>query len=165
MLSFINMECPECGAEYTLSIEELNIIVLFKCFECEQHNMYVAGHLLKLDPEIMQIGTEKEKKRHIVETAQLFALEFAGNVIENVDRIINVNMETEIPETSRPKKKKRKKKAAREKEIQGARLSPSIKLENTREITSKEVKDFKRIDLELIDRKEYFDHFFGSEEE
>jgi len=32
MLSFLNMECISCGAEYTLSIEELNVMVLFKCF-------------------------------------------------------------------------------------------------------------------------------------
>jgi len=166
MLSFLNMECPKCGAEYTLSIEELNIMVLFKCFECGQSNLYVAGNILELDSEIIDTGTEQEKKRHIVETAQLFACEFAGNVIENVDRVIDVNMETQMEtrplKTDRRNKKKRSKRAAEEK-IEESLLLPSVKLADAPKITRKEMEDFKRIDLELIDKTEFFNRYFGGE--
>jgi Zn ribbon nucleic-acid-binding protein len=165
MLSFLNMECPACEAEYTLSIEELNVLVLFRCFECGQNSMYVAGHVLTLDDEIMETGGEEDKKRHIIETAQAFVMEFAGNVVGNVERIINVNMETDLSEKRRGRGKKRKWRRTRKKEIEdpAPRLTPSIKRINAPEITSREVSDFTRIDLKLIDKKEFFDRFFKRE--
>ncbi len=163
MLSFLNMECPACEAEYTLSIEELNVLVLFRCFDCGQNSMYVAGHVLTLDDEIMETGGEEDKKRHIIETAQMFAMEFAGNVVGNVGRIINVNMETDLSQTRRGAKKKRRRKKARREEYSGPRLYPSIRQIDAPEITAREVSDFKRIDLRLIDKKEFFDRFFKSE--
>jgi len=161
MLSFLNMECVSCAAEYTLSIEELNVMVLFKCFECGRHHVYVAGHVLELDDRIMETGTDEEKRLHIVETTQTFACEFAGNVIGNVDRVVNVNVEADLPPTRRRKKKGRKAKRGAKKRLAGRRLSPSIKLVDAPEISSQEVRDFKRIDLELIDKKAFFDRFFG----
>lgn len=163
MLSFLNMECPACGSEYTLSIEELNVMVLFTCFECGQNNVYVAGHVIELDQDTIDNGAEKEKRRHIIEKVQSFAMEFAGNVIGNVDRIINVNMEAKLPEKDRRKKKNRKKKANRKRQISGPQLLPSIELVNSSEISSQEMSDFRRIDLQLIDKKEFFDRFFGGE--
>lgn len=166
MLSFLNMECSACGSEYTLSIEELNVAVFFKCFECGQHNIYVAGHVLELDPAIMDDGTAKEKRRHIVEVVQSFACDFAGNVLKNVERLINVNMEIDLPETRRHKKKSRKKKARREpKEVPGARLLPSVLRANAPEISLQDVRDFVKIDLNLIDKKKHFKKFFEETKE
>ncbi len=101
-------------------------------------------------------GTEKDKQRHIVETAQTFALEFAGNVIGNVDRVINVNMEIDLPQKRRRRKKLNKGKAAAKKRLTGRRPSPSIRLANAPGIS--------RIDLELIDKKEFFEKFFDGSE-
>ncbi len=166
MLSFLNMECSACSSEYTLSIEELNVAVFFKCFECGQHNIYVAGHVLELDPAIMDEGTEKEKRRHIVEIVQSFACNFAGNVLKNVERLINVNMEIDLPETNRRKKKSRKNKTMKPpKEIPGARLSPSVLRANAPEISLQEISDFVKIDLNLIDKKKHFRKFFEEPKE
>jgi len=109
----------------------------------------------------METGTDKEKRRHIVETTQTFACEFAGNVIGNVDRVVDVNVEADLPPTRRRKKKGRKAKGGAKKGLAGRQLSPSIKLVDAPEISSQEVRDFKRIDLELIDKKAFFDRFFG----
>jgi hypothetical protein len=161
MLSFLNMKCSQCESVYTLSVEELNIILLFKCFECEQHNLYVAGHVLGLDQQVMNEGTEQEKRRHVVETVQLFACEFAGNVLSNVDRVINVNVEIDLQEAGRRKGKRIKRKTKRRKEISGPQLSPSVQHANAPEISFEEVRDFVKIDLNLIDQKWYFERFFG----
>jgi hypothetical protein len=155
------MKCTKCGAEYTLSVADLNVMAIFKCFACDQHNLYVAGHVLELDQHIMIEGTNDEKRRHIVETVQLFACEFAGNVINNVDRVINVNVEADLPETDRRGKKRRKKKRAETPELSGQRLYPSRVRLDAPEISRQEVRDFASIDVHLIDRKEYFEKFFG----
>lgn len=167
MLSFLNMECPACEAEYTLSIEELNVMVLFKCFDCGQANMYVAGNIIGLDSEIMESGTEADKKRHIVETAQTFVCEFAGNVLQNVDRVIDVNMETametELSPVARRRKEKHEKKAALKDEMDENRVEPSIVAADALPITRKEMDDFRRIDLHLIDKEDFFNRHFGSQ--
>lgn len=161
MLSFINMKCPACESVYTLSIEELNIIVLFKCFECGQHNLYVAGHILELDQEIMATGTEEEKRSHIVETVQFFACEFAGNVLSNVDRVVNVNVEIALQGEGRGKRKRISRKSERRKKVSAPQLLPSVKRADAPEISLEEVRDFVKIDLNLIDKECYFNKFFG----
>ena len=167
MLSFINMKCPACESVYTLSVEELNIVLLFKCYECGQHNVYVAGNVLQLDQKIMTEGTDEEKKKHIVETVQLFACEFAVNVFGNIDRIINVNVEVDLGQ-GRRKRRRVKRKSMQRKEISGGqeihgeiRPSPSITHKNAPEISAEELRDFVKIDLNLIDKKWYFDKFFS----
>jgi len=160
MLSFINMKCAACESVYTLSIEQLNIVLLFKCYECGQHNVYVAGNILELDQEIMTQGTDAEKRKHIVRTVQEFACEFSENVFANIDRMINVNVEIEMKETRRRRRKKMKEKSESAKEITGHKPAPSVLQVDAPEITTDEVKDFVKIDLNLIDKKHYFDKFF-----
>jgi hypothetical protein len=124
--------------------------------------MYVAGHVLELDQQIMSDGKEEEKQRHIIEIAQLFACEFAGNVLSNVDRVINVNVEAELPQVRRRKKELQlEKKELRREELPGPQLLPSVNQADAPLISFQEARDFVRIDLNLIDRKEYFDRFFG----
>jgi hypothetical protein len=161
MLSFINMKCSACDAVYTLSIEQLNIVLLFKCYECGQHNIYVAGNILELDQKVMTEGTDAEKRKHIVETVQDFASAFAENVFANIDRMINVNVEIEMEETRRRRKRRMKEKSESAKELTGRTPVPSIKQLDAPQITAEEVKDFLKIDLNLIDKKCYFDKFFS----
>ncbi len=162
MLSFINMKCSACEAVYTLSIEQLNIVLLFKCYECGQHNAYVAGNILELDQEIMTEGSDAEKRKHIVETVQEFVCEFSENVFANIDRMINVNVEIEMEEPRRRRRKRMKEKSESAKEIPGHQPVPSVQQVDAPEITADDVKDFVKIDLNLIDKKHYFDKFFGS---
>ena len=165
MLSFINMKCSACESIYTLSIEQLNIVLLFKCYECGQHNAYVAGNILELDQEIMTEGTDAQKRKHIVETVQEFAGEFAENVFANIDRMINVNVDIEMQESRRRRSKKSmKENAETAKELSQGSPVPSILQMDAPRITADEVKDFVKIDLNLIDKKHYFDKFFNEME-
>lgn len=161
MPSFLNMECPACGSVYTLSIEKLNILVLFECFECGQHNVYFAGHILMLDQDIMGEGTEREKLRHIVETIQLKACEFAGNVLKNVDRVINVNVEVDLMDAGPRNIMLHREEVEGERELSQPRLRPSVLHPDAHGISVDEVRDFVRIDLHLIDKRCHFDKFFG----
>jgi hypothetical protein len=156
------MKCSACEAIYTLSIEQLNIVLLFKCYECGQHNVYVAGNILGLDQSIMTEGTDAEKRKHIVEKVQEFACQFSGNVFAKIDRMINVNVDIEIEEPRRRRRKRMKEKAESAKELSGITPAPSVTQMNAPQITADEVKDFVKIDLNLIDKKHYFDKFFRS---
>ncbi|GAB4345584.1 MAG: hypothetical protein Kow0099_25960 [Candidatus Abyssubacteria bacterium] len=157
MLSFMNMKCPTCESVYTLSIEELSVAVLFKCFECGQHNLYIAGHVLSLDPEIMTDGTEDEKIDHIVDKVETFGSEFAEDAFSKVERMVNVNVEVEMEKDGHPKKKRKKKKAGRRERT----LQPSVRRANAPAISPEEIRDFLNIDLNLIDKKWFFDKHFG----
>jgi len=160
MLSFINMKCSACESVYTLLIEQLNIVLLFKCYECGQHNVYVAGNILELDQQIMTEGTDAQKRKHIVNTVQCFAGKFAENVFGHIDRMVNVNVDIEMVESRRRRRKRMTEKPQPAKEIASARPVPSIKQMDAPEISADEVKDFVKIDLNLIDKKHYFDKFF-----
>lgn len=162
MLSFLNIQCTACESVYTLSIEELNVLVLFKCFECGQYNLYVAGNVLALDQDIMTEGTEPEKRKHVVEIVQLFACEFAGNVLGNVGRVINVNVEMDFQEGVRLKRRNSEKKRRKTRVKDGP--TPSVRRVNAPRISRDEVRDFLNIDLNLIDKKWYFDKLFGNTE-
>jgi hypothetical protein len=144
-----------------LSIKELNVLVFFKCSDCGQYNAYVAGTVLTLDHDIMSRGAQEEKHRHIVETLQTWACEFAGNVLKNVDRVVDVNLELALQDAGASDFNAQTEAVEAEEELPSARMMPSVKQINAREISDEEMRDFLGIDLNLIDKKWYFDKTFG----
>jgi len=165
MPSFLNMKCPECDSLYTLLIEELNVVVLFKCADCGQNSLYVAGNVIALDDDMIDEGIEGDKQRHIVETLQLFACEFAGNVLKNVKRVINVNVNVELGEGGHQEMKQVDCATEQTKELPAAQLQPSACWLDAPDICAEEIRDFVRIDLNLIDNKCYFEKVFGNKTE
>ena len=161
MQSSLNIRCSACDSMYTLSSEELNVLVLFKCYSCGEYNTYISGHVLALDKNIMNNGTEHERRQHVIEILQFWACEFAGNVLSNVDKVIDVNVgaglrisdscdfappDGEDEDASKPSL---------------YQLHPTILWEDAPGITRDEVRDFINIDLNLIDSEQYFNKFFG----
>jgi hypothetical protein len=108
----------------------------------------------------MTEGTDAQKRKHIVEMVQDFASEYAENVFAHIDRMINVNVDMEIEEPRRRRRKRMKEKAESAKQITGSTCAPSVVQVDAPQITDSEVKDFVKIDLNLIDKKRYFDKFF-----
>lgn len=161
MISFLQVECAACEAVYTLSTEELNVLVLFQCLGCGQHNVYVSGYVLALDNDIMEHGTEIERKRHIIESLQLWACNYAGNVLRNVNKVIDVNVNAKLRRSDYRNHNFLEKGREESNEISGPRHHPSIVWLDAPQITDDEVRDFINIDLKLIDRKCYFNKFFG----
>ena len=161
MPSFLNMRCPKCDSLYTLLIEELNVVVLFRCTDCGQNSIYVAGNVIALDDDMMDGEIDGEKQRHIVETLQLFACKFAGNVLKNVNRVINVNVDVELGEAGGQELVQQDTVNEMAKELPGVRYHPSVRWLDAPDISSDEIRDFVRIDLNLIDDKSYFEKVFG----
>ena len=159
MLSSLNIECPTCKSVYTLAIEELNVVLLFRCSDCGQYNVYVAGHVLSLDHQIMEHATRQEQRKHVVEVLQLWACEFAGNVLRNAKRVVDVNLGLDLREEGAPDFQKSGSRPEAMKP--GAEPPLPSSAASGHAITDEEVRDFKHIDLHLIDRKWYFDKVFG----
>jgi hypothetical protein len=155
------MKCPKCDSVYTLLIEELNVMVLFKCSDCGQNSLYIAGNVIALDDDMIDEGLEDEKKRHIIETLQVFACEFAGNVLKNVNRVINVNVDVGMGEGGHDDMLQPEGEAEQMKELPAVRMYPTVRWQDAPNIESGEIQDFVRIDLNLIDDKSYFEKVFG----
>jgi hypothetical protein len=155
------MKCPKCDSLYTLLIEELNVVVLFKCSDCGQNSLYVAGHVIALNDDMIDEGPEGEKQRHIIETLQVFACEFAGNVLKNVNRVINVNVDVEFGEGGREDVLVQDAELEPETTLPETQIQPSVRWPDAPTIRSGEIRDFVRIDLNLIDNMWYFDKVFG----
>ena len=161
MLSFLQVECAACEAVYTLSTEELNILVLFQCFGCGQHNVYVSGHVLALDNDIMEHGAKMERQRHIIENLQLWACNFAGNVLRNVNKVIDINVDAKFRRSDSWNHNPLEREGDGSNELPASQLHPTVVWVDAPKITDEEVRDFINIDLNLIDRKSYFNRFFG----
>ena len=161
MQSSLNIRCSACDSMYTLSSEELNVLALFKCYSCGEYNAYISGHVLPLDKNIMEKGTEPERRQHVIEILQLWACEFAGNVLGNVEKVIdiNVNAGLRISDACEFAPLDEEDKNADKPPLY--QLHPTILWEDAPEITRDEVRDFINIDLNLIDSEQYFNKFFG----
>ena len=162
MVSSLIVRCPVCETVYKLSTEDLNVLLLFRCNECGQYNVYVSGHVLMLDKNIMDKGTESEKRRHLIGILQNWACEFAGNVLKNVNRVIDVNMDAGLRISDSWNFDPCDEGGEETEGSPASRMHPTILWGDAPEITKEEVSDFISIDLELIDREWYFNRFFGS---
>ncbi len=159
MLSFINMECPSCGSVYTLSVEDPNVIATFSCFECEQNCVYFAGRVLTLDKQIMESAEDGTKRQHVKEALQQYADALSRDALGNTGKVVNVNTPVDLglPEDNGNL-------GARAKQHNGVRrgqCQPSIRRPEAPEISRQDVRDFVRIDLNLIDDRKHFDECFG----
>lgn len=167
MLSMIFIKCSACDSTYKFSSEETNVVVLFHCVECGEYSVYVSGNVLPLDRDIMCQGTQakKLKIRHIVETLQLWACDYASNVLRNVDRVIDVDVGINIRNADvgadcsdfAPLPEEDEENDA----VPSSKLNQNLPREENQGITDEEVHDFIRIDLNLIDKESYFNRFFG----
>ena len=164
MPSLSNVKCSACGSIHTLSIKEMSALVLFKCLECGEHNLYVSGDVLLLNGDVMDHGTEMDRRSHVIEIFQLWASEYARGVLMDVNRVIDVSADADAWNSdawdSVPFRK--------EADVTGGLPAPQAHSSKLRTdapgITDEDVRDFIDIDLNLIDKKCYFDRFFGPQD-
>jgi hypothetical protein len=146
---------------FTLSTTELNIIAIFKCSECGQHNAYAAGHVALLDQDIMSRGTATQKFQHVLEIVQEVASELAGNVLGNIETVITLNPKADAQDAGVRYEVDVEHMEELDEENSMPWLLPSIESEDLPEIGAEEVNDFVNIDLNLIDSQWYFNEVFG----
>jgi len=160
MLSSLNLRCSSCDSMYTLSVEDLKVLALFRCDHCGQYNAYISGHILVLDEDIMDNGTKMERQGHVIEVVQDWARGFADNILAKVNSVIDVNVDIDLPISDSCDFGPLSKGEEAEK-LSTSNLHPTILWVDAPAITKEEVRDFIRIDLNLVSRKRYFDRFFG----
>jgi len=108
----------------------------------------------------MKSDTEEEKTRHLVEVLQVWACQFAGNILKNVDRVIKVNLEPDLQELIEDELQLKRKGKSAEKPS-AALMLPSTTAADAAPITDEEMRDFLNIDLHLIDKSWYFNKIFN----
>lgn len=160
-MSYLNMRCQTCKSMFTLSTKELNIIAVFQCSECGQHNAYAAGHVALLDEDIMSKGSETQKFQHVLEIVRKVASELANNVLSDIEAVITLVPKADTQNAGMRYEVDVEHVAELDEEDSLPWLLPSIESEDLSEITAEEVCDFVNIDLNLIDSQWYFDEVFG----
>ena len=161
MPSLSNVKCSACESMYTLSIREMSALVLFQCLECGEHNLYVSGDVLLLNADIMDHGTEMERRSHVIEIFQLWASEYARGVLMDVNRVIDVGADADDRNSDSWISVPLRKEGDATRGLPASQIHSPIPWTDAPGITDEEVRDFVSIDLNLIDKKCYFDRFFG----
>jgi len=134
MLSLIEVKCPHCGARGQLTLPLIGAIIIGLCPECYELVALCWGRVLPLDNEIMRNGSFSETREHVANVLVAHVLKEAFSADEDEGCVA-------------------------EEEIGGQSQSPRAGKSN--EISEREVVDFARSDLDLIDNKDYFKAIFG----
>ena len=147
MFPVIEVECPYCKATGQIMTPPLGSIIVGPCPRCNEMVLLFDGTVMPLDKDIISAGTSEEKKQHLLETIVDMA---AGKIDELIDSGELGNRSADTQSSVRPA------------ESQRAHVLPSIQDKDAPYISRQDVRDFKNIDLHLIDSKDYFDKVFAS---
>ncbi len=130
----MQIRCPNCGEQKSIDVASRRSVAVAVCLNCGEVMVIYKQCAVSLDRCILAHGSTEEKRRHVA----AMILEFVRH-----DRSLNVPDQAhshspclEIVERQRTM----------------SELPP---------INDREVEDFCRIDLNLIDKKGYFDRIFG----
>ncbi len=145
MFPVIEVQCPHCQATGQIMTPPLGSIIVGPCPRCNEMVLLFDGEIMPLDRNIITGGTSEEKKQHLLEAIVDMA---AGRI----DELLETG---ELGSKNRPKKQPEEPKADR--------LEPSVRDREAPHISREDVRDFKNIDLHLIDSKAYFDKVFLTE--
>jgi hypothetical protein len=146
MLSLIDVKCPHCNAQGQIVQPPMGAIILGPCPECQGMVAIFCGVALPLDRDIMMHGKPDEKRDHLMEALNTF-------LRDRVERIFGEQGEQEESNPLEMPKEKE------EKSMLSA--TPLLDSPSVKPITQTELESFSKVDLRLIDNKEYFKAVFG----
>ncbi len=86
MLSFVDVQCPHCGAKGKIVLPPLGTVLIGPCPQCKGMVALFNGTTLPLDSKIILDGTIEEKKKHIVDV-------FSAFIEEKVEEFFNPKKE------------------------------------------------------------------------
>ena len=146
MFPVIEVECPYCKATGQIMTPPLGSIIVGPCPRCNEMVLLFDGTVMPLDRDIIAEGTAEEKKQHLLEAIVDMA---AGKIDELIDSgeigaRSAANQSADQPTASHPE-----------------HVAPSVQNADAPYISRQDVRDFKNIDLHLIDSKDYFDKVFA----
>jgi hypothetical protein len=146
MFPVIEVECPYCKATGQIMTPPLGSIIVGPCPRCNEMVLLFDGTVMPLDRDIIAEGTPEEKKQHLLEAIVDMAASKIDELIDSGELGASnaTDQGTTQPTVSHPE-----------------HVTPSIQNEDAPYISRQDVRDFKNIDLHLIDSKDYFDKVFA----
>lgn len=151
MLSLIEVTCPHCAARGQIMLPPLGAIVIGPCPECNGMVVVFCGQILPLDRDIMNGGSNAEKRGHVGAILSDF-------VRERVERLFaQEGRETDTPTNMRahPEDASPAPSAFDAGIHPGHQAHPDLSA-----ISLEEVNSFVNVDLRLLDNPEYFKAIF-----
>lgn len=162
MLSLIEVTCPHCGAKGQIMLPPMGAIIVGPCPECKGLVVVFCGQVLPLDKEIMFKGSQEEQRDHLMSVVTDFLRDRVTALIaeeaekeERREAPQASDHATEPKSDSTPEQTKAKHDAPKPKRREKAAV-PAIP------IGKEEVDRFVRVELNLIDNKDYFSAVFGN---
>lgn len=152
MLSLIEVTCPHCGVQGQILMPPLGAIIVGPCPECGEMVTIFCGRVLPLDKEVMEHGTQEERRTHLLEA-------LGGFLEDRVDRLIAGASRTQTSEDEAPDP------AANDHLFDD--IEEELAFSDQRNIrpmaerpeapiTNDEISSFRDVDLRLLDNAEYF---------
>lgn len=150
MLSLIEVKCPHCSARGQLMLPPMGAIIIGPCPECHELVVVFCGRVLPLDKEVMVQGSFEEKRDHLMNVLTSFLEE----------RVSQLLKEALPPEENEAQE------SLVDDEVPDAKPQPGGAPPFPRKIeppfiSETEMTDFVRVDLNLIDKRDYFKAVFG----
>lgn len=144
MFSLMDIKCPHCGAEGQIVTPPFGSVVIGPCPNCHNPVLLFCGKTLALDKQVVAESSLDGVKEHLIEVMCQCVRQMADQLVEQA---------TDQP-SSQPAIDTCEK-------IKSMKPTPSVTNSDAPAITSRDIKDFVKIDLNLLDKREHFDRLFG----
>ena len=150
MVSLIEVRCPHCGTEGKMMTPPLGAIIIGACPECSGMVAVFCGQALALDEAIMRHGSDDEKREHLMEVIGLF-------VHDRLEQLFASGAGFQLG-------------ALEDDDANAGRATPDGATDDDAlpepelsapPITDEELASFRKVELRLIDDKQYFEAVFG----
>ncbi len=173
MLSFLKVKCPHCGAEGHLVAPPAGAIVVGECPKCAEMVVLFCGEVLPLEKARMTPGSE-EARRHLMDVIarrlwgrikQDFAEKAAGeppgasSPPGNAPHFMSDGPPSPEPGAHAPRSERPRPEAPRAEKRRPAPEGGRFKGRGP--ITREEMEHYTRVELDLLDDKEFFKATFG----
>jgi hypothetical protein len=135
--------CPYCGEKKPVKLPSEKSVAVAVCLSCGEIIVIYKQHAVALDREVLASGSTDEKRQHIAAMIMEFAQKETGQVSED---ILPKDLTSGQAEGSN--------------DFCMEFLDTDRSTDET-PISAREIADFRRIDLNLIDNAAYFGHVFG----
>jgi hypothetical protein len=141
MINIIKLKCPHCGVQGQLVLPEGDTILVGPCPECNNMVVIFAGKALALDTALMSRASKEEAFNHLYEV-------ICAHVRERLDSVFGGAAQEQPAAEAAPAEETVEQAPPAEK-----RLQPHI--------SSREMQQFVKDELPLLDNVDYFRAIFG----
>lgn len=175
MLSFLKVKCPHCGAEGHIVAPPVGAIIVGECPKCAEMVVIFGGEVLPLEKARMTPGSS-EARLHLMDVIarrlwgrieQDFSEESAGGSKEassppgTAPHFLSDGPPAPEPGAHAPRPERPLPEATRMEKRRPAPESGGGRAKGRGPITREEMEHYARVELDLLDDKEFFRATFG----